>query len=162
MAVNRFAPLQNPSLPSGTSASGGLAGLVQQLQSQGFGRVIVLQGPSQQRAPLAQAIARQLGFRLDLGAVASKYIGETEKNLSTILTQANHASGILFFDEADALFGQRTSVKDSHDRYANDLSLMLPAFRGVLLLGVDGKESLPLNLLQKSRVINTRDYWPPR
>jgi SpoVK/Ycf46/Vps4 family AAA+-type ATPase len=103
-----------------------------------------------------------LGLRLDLGAVVSKYIGETEKNLSRIFAQANHSSGILFFDEADALFGKRSEVKDSHDRYANDLSNLLFSFHGVVLLGVDRKENLPHGLLQKSHIVATRDYWPPR
>ncbi len=58
-------------------------------------------------------------FRVDLSAVVSKYIGETEKNLANLFTIAQDRNWILFFDEADALFGKRTNVKDSHDRYAN-------------------------------------------
>jgi SpoVK/Ycf46/Vps4 family AAA+-type ATPase len=57
--------------------------------------------------------------RVDLSQVVSKYIGETEKNLSDMFRQASRKGWILFFDEADALFGKRTSVKDGHDRYAN-------------------------------------------
>jgi SpoVK/Ycf46/Vps4 family AAA+-type ATPase len=56
---------------------------------------------------------------VDLSAVVSKYIGETEKNLHRIFEQAQASNAILFFDEADALFGKRTDVKDAHDRYAN-------------------------------------------
>lgn len=70
----------------------------------------------------AQTLARDLGknlCRVDLGAVVSKYIGETEKNLSSVFNAAKRSDTILFFDEADALFGKRTGVKDSHDRYAN-------------------------------------------
>lgn len=70
----------------------------------------------------AQVIAHQLGlllYRVDLSMIVSKYIGETEKNLNTIFEQAQSSNAILFFDEADALFGKRTEVKDSHDRYAN-------------------------------------------
>jgi hypothetical protein len=70
----------------------------------------------------AAVIARELGlelYRIDLSAVVSKYIGETEKNLDRIFTAARRANGILFFDEADALFGKRSEVKDAHDRYAN-------------------------------------------
>ncbi len=136
--------------------------MAQQLRSQGTGRLMVLQGPAQERGHLAQALARELGSRLELGAVVSKYIGETEKNLSQVFARANHSSGILFFDEADALFGKRTEVKDAHDRYANDLSNLLSTFRGVVLLGVDRKENLPHGVLQKSQVVATRDYWPPR
>jgi SpoVK/Ycf46/Vps4 family AAA+-type ATPase len=57
--------------------------------------------------------------RVDLSQVVSKYIGETEKNLDAVFEKATDKNGILFFDEADALFGKRTDVKDSHDRYAN-------------------------------------------
>ena len=69
-----------------------------------------------------QTLARDLGknlYRVDLGAVVSKYIGETEKNLSRVFDAAKKRGAVLFFDEADALFGKRTEVKDSHDRYAN-------------------------------------------
>jgi SpoVK/Ycf46/Vps4 family AAA+-type ATPase len=58
-------------------------------------------------------------YRIDLSAVVSKYIGETEKNLSVIFDSAEGAGAILFFDEADALFGKRSEVKDAHDRYLN-------------------------------------------
>ncbi len=57
--------------------------------------------------------------RVDLSQVVSKYIGETEKNLDAVFEKATNKDWILFFDEADALFGKRTDVKDSHDRYAN-------------------------------------------
>ncbi|MFC1879734.1 ATP-binding protein [Chloroflexota bacterium] len=58
-------------------------------------------------------------FRIDLSTVVSKYIGETEKNLAGLFDKARSKNWILFFDEADALFGKRTNVKDAHDRYAN-------------------------------------------
>jgi hypothetical protein len=148
MAVNRLGE-QN------AAALGGLAGLAQQLRSQRLGRIIVLQGIPQQRAQVAQALGKELG------AVVSKYIGETEKNLTQAFAAANHAGAILFFDEADALLGKRTEVKDSHDRYA-DLSRLLPTFLGILLLGVNHKENLPDGLLLKSQVVPTQDYWPPR
>jgi AAA+ superfamily predicted ATPase len=70
----------------------------------------------------AVIIARHLGldlYRIDLSGVVSKYIGETEKNLDRIFDAARETNAILFFDEADALFGKRSEVKDSHDRYAN-------------------------------------------
>jgi len=70
----------------------------------------------------AEVIARELGlvlYKIDLSGVVSKYIGETEKNLSTIFDEAQASNAILFFDEADALFGKRSEVKDAHDRYAN-------------------------------------------
>ena len=70
----------------------------------------------------AQVIAGELGleiYRVDLSTVVSKYIGETEKNLERIFTEAQSSNVILFFDEADSLFGRRSDVSDSHDRYAN-------------------------------------------
>jgi SpoVK/Ycf46/Vps4 family AAA+-type ATPase len=70
----------------------------------------------------AHTLARDLGkdlYHVDLGAVVSKYIGETEKNLRRVFAAARKSGAVLFFDEADALFGKRTEVHDSHDRYAN-------------------------------------------
>lgn len=77
-------------------------------------------------------------YRIDLSMVVSKYIGETEKNLSRIFEQAEHKNWILFFDEADSLFGKRTKVEDAHDRYANqEVSYLLQRiedFEGVVIL----------------------------
>ena len=70
----------------------------------------------------ARTLARDLGknlYRVDLSAVVSKYIGETEKNLRRVFDAARKGGAVLFFDEADALFGKRTEGKDGHDRYAN-------------------------------------------
>ncbi len=70
----------------------------------------------------AEVLAAELGlelFRVDLATIVSKYIGETEKNLDRIFEAAQGSNAILFFDEADALFGKRSEVSDSHDRYAN-------------------------------------------
>ena len=70
----------------------------------------------------AQVLAKQLVlelFRVDLSRVMSKYIGETEKHISRLFDDARASGAILFFDEADVLFGKRTEVKDAHDRYAN-------------------------------------------
>lgn len=84
---------------------------------------VLFTGKSRMGALLAaQTLARDLGknlYRVDLGAVVSKYIGETEKNLRRIFAAARKNGAVLFFDEADALFGKRTEVHDSHDRYAN-------------------------------------------
>jgi hypothetical protein len=70
----------------------------------------------------AQIMANQLGidlYRIDLSSVVSKYVGETEKNLERIFSEASESNAILFFDEADSIFGKRSEVKDAHDRYAN-------------------------------------------
>jgi hypothetical protein len=86
-------------------------------------------------------LATQLGmplYRVDLASVSSKYIGETEKNLGELFARAEHAEVVLLFDEADAMFGKRTDVKDSNDRFANQqtnyLLQRIEAFDGIVLL----------------------------
>lgn len=85
-------------------------------------------------------------YRIDLSMVVSKYIGETEKNLSKVFEQAENKQWILFFDEADALFGKRTKVEDAHDRYANQevsyLLQRLEDFPGVVILASNFKTNL--------------------
>lgn len=85
-------------------------------------------------------------YKVDLSLVVSKYIGETEKNLARVFDQAQHKGWILFFDEADALFGKRTETKDSHDRYANqEVSFLLQRFEtfdGIAILASNQKENL--------------------
>jgi hypothetical protein len=92
----------------------------------------------------AAVIARDLGVdlhRIDLSAVVSKYIGETEKNLERIFSSAKGSNAILFFDEADALFGKRSEVKDAHDRYANiEIAYLLQrmeTYDGVMILATN-------------------------
>ncbi len=102
----------------------------------------LLYGPSGTGKTLAAGwIATRLGlplYRVDLASVTSKYIGETEKNLSQLFARAEHAEVVLMFDEADALFGKRTDVKDSNDRYANAqtnyLLQRIESFEGIALL----------------------------
>ena len=85
-------------------------------------------------------------YKIDLSMIVSKYIGETEKNLSKIFDMAEHKQWILFFDEADALFGKRTKVDDSHDRYANqEISFLLQRieeFNGVVILASNQKANI--------------------
>jgi hypothetical protein len=92
-------------------------------QSLGKGVSALFAGPSGTgKTMAADIVARELGlvlYKIDLSGVVSKYIGETEKNLERIFVAAENANAILFFDEADALFGKRSEVRDSHDRYAN-------------------------------------------
>ncbi len=97
----------------------------------------------------AEIIAKDLGldlYRIDLSSVVSKYIGETEKNLDRIFTAAAAANAILFFDEADALFGKRSEVKDAHDRYANiEISYLLQKmeeYEGVVILATNLRNNL--------------------
>lgn len=91
--------------------------------SLGRGLTALFSGPpGTGKTMAAQVLARELGmeiFRVDLSRVVDKYIGETEKNLGRLFDHARRAGAILFFDEADALFGKRTAVKDAHDRHAN-------------------------------------------
>jgi hypothetical protein len=85
-------------------------------------------------------------YKVDLSLVVSKYIGETEKNLAKVFDQAQHKGWILFFDEADALFGKRSETKDSHDRYANqEVSFLLQrieVFDGIAILASNRRENL--------------------
>jgi SpoVK/Ycf46/Vps4 family AAA+-type ATPase len=92
----------------------------------------------------AEVIAAELGldlYKIDLSSVVSKYIGETEKNLERIFNEAESSNAILFFDEADALFGKRSEVRDAHDRYANiEISYLLQrmeAYDGVTILATN-------------------------
>ena len=97
----------------------------------------------------AEVIAYELGFDLytvDLATVVDKYIGETEKNLERIFAEAERVNGVLFFDEADALFGKRSDVKDAHDRYANVetayLLQRMETFDGVAILATNLRANL--------------------
>ena len=91
-------------------------------------------------------------LKVDLEKVISNYIGETEKNLSLLLKKANKNNVILFFDEADALFGKRTEVKDEHDKYANQevsyLLQRLEAYTGIIVLATT-KKVKPLSAMKK-------------
>jgi hypothetical protein len=108
----------------------------------------------------AQVLARSLDldlYRVDLATVVSKYIGETEKQLAAVFDEAERSNILLFFDEADALFGQRTRVHDAHDRYANieiDYLLQrLDTFRGVAILATNRKSDLDAAFLRRLRTI---------
>ncbi|MEP6984597.1 MAG: ATP-binding protein [Chloroflexota bacterium] len=97
----------------------------------------------------AEVIAKDLGlvlYKIDLSAVVSKYIGETEKNLNVIFTTAQSSNAILFFDEADALFGKRSEVKDARDRYANiEIAYLLQqieAYDGVVIMATNFRQNL--------------------
>ena len=105
--------------------------------------------PGTGKTMAAEVIAGQLQldlYRIDLSQVVSKYIGETEKNLNRIFTAAENSNGILFFDEADALFGKRSEVRDSHDRYANiEVSYLLQKMEeyvGVSILATNLRQNL--------------------
>jgi AAA+ superfamily predicted ATPase len=96
-------------------------------------------------------------FQIDLSTVVSKYIGETEKNLRRIFDAADESSAVLLFDEADALFGKRSEVRDSHDRYANlEISYLLQrmeAYRGVAILTTNMKQAIDPAFVRRIRFI---------
>jgi hypothetical protein len=108
----------------------------------------------------AEVIANELElllYRIDLSAVVNKYIGETEKNLRKLFDAAEDGGAILFFDEADALFGKRSEVKDSHDRYANiEINYLLQrmeVYRGLAILATNIKSALDTTFVRRLRFI---------
>ena len=111
----------------------------------GKGLNVLFAGPSGTgKTMAAEIIARKLGldlYKIDLSTVVSKYIGETEKNLARIFAEAETSNAILFFNEADALFGKRSEVRDSHDRYANiEIAYLLQKmeeYDGVVILATN-------------------------
>jgi hypothetical protein len=119
---------------SDTPERRGIVGRIEELRTQQFGRVIVLEGECARRLQLAQMLGEQAGYRVNLGAAAFGYLGETEENPEDPVGGSNHQATILFFDEADALFSSGTEVKDAHDRYANLFHRLL-SFQGIVILG---------------------------
>ncbi len=108
----------------------------------------------------AEVLANDLNldlYRIDLSQTVSKYIGETEKNLCRVFDAAENGGAILLFDEADALFGKRSEVKDSHDRYANiEISYLLQrmeAYRGLAILTTNMKSALDRAFLRRIRFV---------
>lgn len=155
----------------------------------GFGKKLALgkgvnalfAGPSGAgKTMAAEIIAQELDldlYKIDLSGVVSKYIGETEKNLDRVFTAAQDANAILFFDEADALFGKRSEVRDSHDRYANiEISYLLQKmeeYEGVAILATNLKANLDESFTRRlaftvhfpfpdepSRLLIWKGIWP--
>jgi len=129
--------------------------------ARGRGITALFAGPSGTgKTMAAEVLARDLRldlYRIDLAGVVSKYIGETERNLKRIFAAAERGGAILFFDEADALFGKRSEVKDSHDRYANiEVNYLLQSmedFRGLAILATNRKSSLDSAFVRRLRFI---------
>jgi SpoVK/Ycf46/Vps4 family AAA+-type ATPase len=119
--------------------------------------VALFHGPSGTGKTLAAfTIARELGInvvRIDLASVASKYIGETEKHLDAVFKEAEDSGSVLLFDEADALFGKRSEVRDSHDRYANiEVSYLLQrieSFNGLVILTTNARKDIDEAFLRR-------------
>jgi SpoVK/Ycf46/Vps4 family AAA+-type ATPase len=146
------APSKNKKARARTSAAGKLP------RSPGVRILLVGNDRTRLRATAAE-MAAKLGRQLlpiNLAAVISKYIGETEKNLDQILARAGATGVVLFLDEADALFGKRSEVKDSHDRYLNIeadyLIERMEAFGGLVILASSHQENLDPAFLRRLRV----------
>ena len=124
--------------------------------TRGLGVSALFAGPSGTgKTMAAEVLARHLRldlYRIDLSAVVSKYIGETEKNLRRLFDAAESGGAALFFDEADALFGKRSEVKDSHDRYANiEINYLLQrmeSYRGLAILATNMRSALDAAFLR--------------
>ncbi|WP_337099684.1 AAA family ATPase [Paenibacillus sp. YIM B09110] len=127
----------------------------------GRGLALLFAGPpGTGKTMAAEVVARELGlelYRIDLSRVVSKYIGETEKNLRELFEEAENSGSILFFDEGDSLFGKRTEVKDSNDRYANMEAAFLlqriESFNGVTILATNLLQNMDEAFLRRMGVI---------
>ncbi|MEU6721272.1 ATP-binding protein [Nonomuraea sp. NPDC046802] len=130
-------------------------------RSRGNGVTALFSGPSGTgKTFAAEVLAHELGqdlYRVDLSAVVNKYIGETEKNLRRVFDAAEDGGALLLFDEADALFGRRSEVRDSHDRYANiEVSYLLQrmeAYEGVAVLATNLRAALDPAFLRRLRFV---------
>jgi hypothetical protein len=134
---------------------------VRRLFPGGRGLVALFAGPpGTGKTMAAQIIARSIGvdlYRIDLATLMSKYIGETAKNLRAVFSRAASMHAVLLFDEADALFANRTEVKDSHDRYANTdtnyLLQQLESFESVAILATNRKTNIDTAFLRRIRYV---------
>ena len=129
--------------------------------SLGKGLGILFAGPSGTgKTMAAEIITGELGldlYKIDLSCVVSKYIGETEKNLSQIFEEAEQSNAVLFFDEADAIFGKRSEVKDSHDRYANiEINYLLQKmeeYEGIVILASNFQKNIDESFTRRLRFV---------
>lgn len=123
----------------------------------GLGSAVVFSGPSGTGKTMAAAVlANDLGldlYRVDLSTVVSKYVGETERNLRRVFDAADEGAAVLLFDEADALFGKRSEVRDSHDRYANvEIAYLLQrmeTYRGLAILTTNMAQAIDAAFLRR-------------
>lgn len=121
--------------------------------------------PGTGKTVTATLLAKYTGkevFRIDLSMIVSKYIGETEKNLSALFDKAENKDWILFFDEADAIFGKRTGVRDAHDKYANqEVSYLLQrieSYNGLVILASNFRNNIDTAFIRR---FNAIIYFPP-
>lgn len=122
--------------------------------------VILLTGAGETTKEAAAAFANSLGrdvFEVDLSLVVTKFIGETEKNLKKVFAEAKGRESILVFDEADALFGKRTDVKDAHDRFANQevnyLLKRIEEYGGIVILATNNPKMIEAAFRRPCHVI---------
>jgi AAA+ superfamily predicted ATPase len=128
---------------------------------QGRGLVALFTGmPGTGKTMAAQVLAATLGvdlFRISLSSVVSKYVGETSQNLQRVLSRAEHMDAVLLFDEADALFGRRTEIKDAHDRFANTdtnhLLIAIESYRGVAILASNKRANIDTAFIRRLRYV---------
>lgn len=129
--------------------------------SLGKGLSILFVGPSGTgKTMAAEIVANELAldlYKIDLSCIVSKYIGETEKNLNRIFSEAEQSNAVLFFDEADAVFGKRSEVKDSHDRYANIetnyLLQKMEEYEGIVILASNFQKNIDEAFKRRLRFI---------
>ena len=123
--------------------------------------VLILSGSTAlRRRKAAETLAETLKvdlFRVDLSAVVSQYIGETEQNLNDVFDKAEASGAILFFDEADALFGTGSKVKDAHDRYANAETAhflqRIESYNGIIILTTNGRQRIDQAFSPRTQVV---------
>jgi SpoVK/Ycf46/Vps4 family AAA+-type ATPase len=123
-------------------------------------RVLFNGAPGTDKIVTAERLGKELNkevYRVDLSQIISKYIGETEKNLRELFQKAEGKEWILFFDEADALFGKRTTVKDSHDRYANRkinyILERIEGYPGVAILSTNVKSNIDKAFIRRFQTV---------
>jgi SpoVK/Ycf46/Vps4 family AAA+-type ATPase len=141
--------LQHEQLQSLQKSSSTIAAQLQRSLPVNNRSILFIGAPGTGKKTLAALIGQQLSldvYRIDLSIVVSKYIGETEKNLEKIFDAAEHKNWILFFDEADALFGKRTNVRDAHDKYANQevayLLQRIEKYNGIVIIATNMKNNI--------------------
>ena len=138
-----------------------IVNLCQKIKAEKHTTIILLGAQQEVTTSAAKLIAAQMKHPLltvDLSEVTSKYIGETEKNLKSLFTRAENANSILFFDEADALFGKRTEIGDAHDRYANidDKYILqeIKDYHGIVILRVRNRNTRGLKVLYPQIILD--------
>ena len=159
--INQRHTIDSLKIPPETRAH--LQKLLRKARKQSLSQAIIFTGPDQTRKlGAARAVSRELQrplLKFDVKRITSRYIGETEKNIDGIFRKAKTQGAVLFFDEADALFGKRTSVTDSHDRYANqEVSYLLQRIRrypGLMIFSTRDISSSRMSRITKNQSIIT-------